>query len=470
MAYKRDVADVISTYATGTYDSISDFYQLVVDEGNSAYRSTNSDCLDDVFAVTPTMNVTSCPVIWQQGRLLLYSQYTESQMILAFELFGYEYELFKGSCDDNGGCLCDNRNFNGRNIISKRKFGVLTDNGYLDSLYSREYLMQLKYDEGEKCIYISDEHSKVNPPADTSYLTLDPQFYRKKLIMTYVGFDTDNAQFVEQIVLDKGHETDGIWKYELSDIECNIHNYNCEEAVTGEVDNMTVIVGYVNDWGILSETQVTYPVVYVRRINLENGKVKLDGIYRTYYFDIPYLSEMFTSGTYNNIGTFPKGFIGYFEYVNTEGELIQEYRQFNEDTIINYTSATITATSSANVGNYDMNVNDDKRDFAEIFTTVVSGIDYLKNLGVFRNVINSDSSSLIDGYVAEDVHLITYNLRANIIDSIEGCELPCEKFSYDTWIALMQKKMAASIAFCNNNTQEAARIMSTVEERCKNCD
>ena len=415
MALKRTYDDVVADYATGSYNNIADLYNVLI--GISDY-TMNYLCLDDVFTKPHTSNEATCGTEWAVAINILDHQYTEAQIIESYELFGYEYEIYKGTCDDNGACKCNNRNFNGRNIISKRKYGVLTDNGYLTNDYSREYLMQLNYDESENCIFISDEHSKVNPAFDTSYLTLNPEFYKKKLLMTYVGFDNENAKFLEQIVLDKGHETDGIWRYDLSGADCAHSNIDCvaEGTVDVDIDSMTVIVGYVNDLGFLSETTTTYPVVYTRNISTLNGVTKLDGVYKTYYFQLADLVALMMTNPSTIV--LEEGAIYYFEYLDTDGiTTITEYRKIKSHVDVNYNTITaVTFTGGMSV--YNLSLPDDKRNFILDISEEVSVIDYLKNLGTFKNVINADNSLTIDSYVGEDAHLITYNLRDNIIESI----------------------------------------------------
>jgi len=463
MAYKRPIADVITAYDSGTYDNILSLYSILVDESAPDYNLTDT-CLDDIFVNPHTLNAGTCTSVWTDATVVI-DAYTEYELVLAYELFGYEYEFYKSSCDDNGHCACDDRCLDGKNVMSKRKYGVLTNNGYLDNNYSREYVMQLKYNEANDILYISDEHSKVHPPYNSSLLDLNPSYYRKKLIMTYVGFDIDNGKFIEQIIFDGDHESDGIWEYDLTSLPCHHGDSDCNE--TEIYTDITVVVEYVNDLGFNFQTEVTYPLLYQRLINIVDGKVKLDGVYKTYYYDIPYLTEMMSAmpGT----STFMKGSIFYFQYIDEDGNLVEEYRQTTSDIIVDYTTYTNVIVSGG-VQYYDLTNITDKRNFVLRYFSEVSAIDYLKNIGTFRNVVNPAGSTVIEGYMAEDAHLITYQLRDAIIDSINNCEVPCEKFSFDTWVALKQKKMAAGVAFCNNNLQETARIMSTVDQRCKNCD
>ncbi len=236
---------------------------------------------------------------------------------------------------------------------------------------------------------------------------------------------------------------------------------------------MLVTVDYINDAGFLTQTQVSYPVVAKSLINIYDGKMKLDGIYKTYYFMIPFLTEILT----NHSGTtiFNEGDIYYFEYIDDNGVIVKEYRVLNNNITIIYDSTStitvITATYPLSTSTiYDLSDPARLLAFIDTHTTAVEGIDFLKNLGTFKNIKRADSYTLFEGAFGEDAHLVTYDLRDEIIDSITDCEYPCEKFSTDKWAGLMQKKMAASVAFCNNNLQQAARIMGTVEKRCKGCD
>lgn len=466
MAWKRDIGDVIDDYNTDDYSDISLLYSYLVDVTGTAYILSEA-CLNDLFAEEHVIDPTTCNSNYELALNLLTS-YNTDLALMSFKLFGYDYEFYLNDCDDNGACVCNNRNINGRNLMSRKVYGVLTDNGYLDNYYSRGYLTQLKYDEMLSKIFISNEHSQVHPPYNTAYLDLDPNIYKNKMILTYLGFDINSAKLLEQIVLDGDHSDTGVWEYELGSTQC--YHGNSPECVVIEDDftNVVLNVDYLDANGQLIFAQYTAPIVQSYPINVVDGKSKLDGIYKTYYFKVPDLVYLFTHDDFTY--TFLKDSYYYFEYLNDAGETIVEYCKLKDDIITDYDTGDVEIEFQGITYNYDLTINQDIIDFKTLCFDVISGIDFLKSIGVIRNVINPDNSGLIDTYIGEDTHLVTYNLRDNILNSIQDCNLPCERFSMDTWVALTQKKMAASEMFCRGNLTEAARIMSTVEERCKNCD
>ena len=159
----------------------------------------------------------------------------------------------------------------------------------------------------------------------------------------------------------------------------------------------------------------------------------------------------------------------YFNYT-LSGEVIEQYVILNEDITVSSLSGIVTVIDNTGASVvFDVSDPTAIDSFRTTYFSELSALEIMQNLSNVRNVINGTSANSLDTYLGEDAHLVTYNLRANVIESIDDCNIPCERFSMDTWVALMQKKMAAKNMFCRNNLTEAARIMHTVEERCKNC-
>jgi len=71
--------------------------------------------------------------------------------------------------------------------------------------------------------------------------------------------------------------------------------------------------------------------------------------------------------------------------------------------------------------------------------------------------------------MAEEMHIVTYELAYEILQSIEDCTVPCERFSFDEWMGLRQKHLAANTHFCKGNIMKAALELYTSRTRCKNC-
>ena len=470
MAYKRDIADVVTSYSTGEYDDIGALYVGLVNTSGTPDVYIFSDvCMGFVFGQQQygsTCDPVAIGVIFD-----LMNGYSADNLRLAYGLFGYDLPIYLTSCDDNGVCECGNDLPNGRNISSQSLFGVLTGDAYLSNIYDRDYLVQVKYDEINNKVYFSAEHSTVDPPvlAGVNY-TIDSAYYRNKLVVTYLGFDKNTAKFAEQIILDGSHKDNKVWEYEVGTFNCYHHNQDCVTQLE-DYTHLTEYVAYVDGKGFLSFQTLTTPVIYTNRLTYDDGKPKLDGLYKSYYFLFPFLTEIFINETGTMIIN-PNDMF-YFSYTNTSGVAVEEYCYSNNNLNIDY--ALPYAVSVENIDDgltsiFDLTTNAGRIAFKEAYFIAMYGFELLKRIQYIPNVLRPLANVLYESYIGEDAHLITHELRYNIIESIKDCNIPCEEFSIDTWVALKQKKSAVSIFFCNESFTEVARIMTTLEERCKNCD
>ena len=95
-------------------------------------------------------------------------------------------------------------------------------------------------------------------------------------------------------------------------------------------------------------------------------------------------------------------------------------------------------------------------------------IEMLKSIE-FLSCGNIRPLQYLQEIMAEEMHIITYDLAYEILKSIEDCSVPCERFSFDEWIGLRQKHLAANTHFCKGNIMKAALELYTSRKRCKNC-
>lgn len=468
MAYKRLIADVITDIETGEYNEIQSLYDLLVNQSGVSYTLTE-ECTNYTFG---QQQYGSCTVATMDLVYDVLNNYSADNKRLAFTLFGYDIPYYLTVCDDNGVCECNDNLINERNISSQRLYGILTDDNYLSNLYPKSYLIQVDYNETDNKIYFSAEHSVVDPPYDpANYYQINSTYYRNKLTVTYLGFDNSTAKFAEQIILDGAHKDNKVWEYEVGTFNC--YHHNTEPCVTELEDytNLTEYVAYVDGKGFLSFQTLTTPVIYTNRLTYEDGKPRLDGLYKTYYFLFPYLTEILTGLSGTMVVT--KNEMFYFAYIDDDNNTIEEYCYSNNSLSIDYTTSTAVSVVNTDDGTtiiYDLTTNQGKIDFKNAYFITMEGFELLKRIQYIPNVLRANTYPSYDVYFGEDAHLITYELRYNIVESIKDCNIPCEKFSFDTWVALKQKKSAASIFFCNESFTETARIMTTLEERCKNCD
>jgi len=367
-------------------------------------------------------------------------------------------------CNDNGGCSCSSIRNDDKNIVSKSLYGVLSRFEYLQTeAFSKEYAIELKYNESENKLILNDNRINYDGNSVTPILV---DKYHKKVLMTYLSYDKFNAKFIEQIVM--SHLTDSDiheWGMPIGSFDCFYHNE--DDCVIAESDftHATVFVEYLTGNGGYLATTNHYPIRYERQVNMEDGKPKKDGLYKSYFFMIPDFDIAFNDALNNSIAVPNTEF---FIYTDTEGN--DHNLKFN-NSILTYASSTdfvVENTFTGDIIHYDL--TDDEVLLSFLNTYIIDNdMDLLKNLGSLDNMLHLAPYETLRTIYTEDMHLFTYDLRDMIVESILDCEIPCEKFSFDEWMAMMQKKKAAKIHFCNSNITEVVRIMFTLEERCKNC-
>jgi len=367
-------------------------------------------------------------------------------------------------CNDNGGCSCSSIRNDDKNIVSKNIYGVLSKDNYLDSDFSREYALEMKYDESVREIILND--NRVDYTGDTDSTEVLTDNYVKKVLLTYLNYDKFNAKFIEQIVHSEltdssTHE----WRMPLGSFNCYYHNE--EGCVSAEPDftHATVFVEYLTGNGSFVVTRDVYPVRYTKQLNIEDGKPKLDGLYKSYFFLIPKFIETIQNATGNSVVVSHSEFMN---IVNSDGENIVLMFSNSVIKLISPNVYLVENSLSGSILIYNLSIPEELENLISAYS-IESDLDMLKNISSVDNDLHIAPYNPMRTIYAEDAHLVTYETRDMIVESIMDCEIPCEKFSFDEWMALSQKKKAARIHFCNENFTETARIMFTLEERCKNC-
>jgi|GEM_PF-7057722 len=367
-------------------------------------------------------------------------------------------------CLDRGGCSCGLLGNDDSNILSKGVYGVLNSTEYKVTDYSQQYALQLSLDESTHEIVMSDANIDYNGNG-TTVRDLSFAAWGKLLLLTYLSFDKYTGKFIEQVVFSSASDNSvHEWRYKIGEYNCLYHNE--DGCVTAEENftDVTIYVEYVTGFGNFMAARAVYPALYNGAINVEDNKPKIDGVYKSYMMIIPDLYQLiggmagstwlFTVPTYFMV---PNGAGGYYIVLFPAGtSLVVDDNNFNFSLIIN-----------GETTEYDEGANNNASYLNESFS--ISNAEVLKNLRYIPNVLRSFGDSSIEPYYAEDVHLITYQVRDSIVESIKSCNMSCEKQTMDEWIGLMQKKKAAKFHICENNITEAARIMFTLTERCKSC-
>lgn len=378
------------------------------------------------------------------------------------EAIYFNCEVVSDCCNDNDGCGCSSIRNDDKNIVSKASFGVLTDERYLDIDYSGAYALQVDYDENNHEIVMSDSH--INYAGDTTVYGIPLDNYRKKVMLTYLSFNKYDAQFIEQIV-DSQMTASNVneWRYSLGSSSCFYHNEDGCVVADSDFTNAIIFVEYITSRGNFLAAEATFPVKYSGRVDVEDNRPKFDGLYKSYFFLIPSLEDYLTAThAYYNMSS--KFFFSFLDDNDQEVTLMFGGARVTKTdvgyTVIDYTIG-ITTT-------YDLTLGETGR--ADLIADYgIGDRTFFENFASIPNNVNVAAPNYPETYMAEDIHLITYELRDKIVDSIKDCAIPCEKQSYNEWLGLMQKKKAAKIHFCEENVTEAARIMFTLDERCKNC-
>jgi len=382
-------------------------------------------------------------------------------------------------CDENGGCQCNDLRFNAKTVISKAVYGILADSGYLESTtgYSKQYMLQMAYDEKQNKLIMSDLHSQTDPPDDSSYDTIADLTHKKLLILTYLGFDKYNARFVEQVLMYGKHNDDGNgnakWCYSPGTFDCLYHHAdNCNTEVT-DFTNVTFFLTYQAGSSSYFTSEVTYPIEYINAINMEDGKPFIDGVYKSYYFKIYTFNDIINGLPLVFGGSIPSGTWFEIDWLDSNNETVYFYGYLKFPISLSSSGPgqlTVTDVSTGDIYNYDFNVYPLYQVYENLVNDLFNELTARYALQHYHELPNSHTLDVrFNSHVAEEAHLVTWTLREDVVDSINDCEIPCERFSFDTWVALMQKKMSAKDFFCKDNLTEASRILFTTRERCKNC-
>ena len=380
-------------------------------------------------------------------------------------------------CDENGACQCNDIRFNAKTVISSAVYGILADPGYLETTtgYSRDYLLQMAYDENQNVFIMSDMHSQTDPPTG-AYDTIADASYVRLLLLSYLGWDKYNARFVEQVVMygTEADQTSNVWYYSPGTFNCLYHNGSGCDDDTVNFSNITIFITYQSGYGTYFTSEATYPIEYSRKINWEDDKPLVDGVYKSYYFKIFNFTTVINGLPTITTSTIDANTWLAIEYVDVNGDTVYYYGYTNEGLTLTSSGAnqlTVTGISSGNIESYDFSISPNYSVYEAFISDWFTEITALYALQHYQELQNATTGhNTYDAYVAEEGHLVTYNLRENVVDSINDCEIPCERFSFDTWVALMQKKMSAKDFFCKDNFTEASRILFTTRERCKNCN
>ena len=377
------------------------------------------------------------------------------------------------SCDD---CYsCDYIN-NGR-LYNKKIKGLLTHSRYSDN--HPQYMLDFVYDENDpKSIKMNDSAlnlDSVNHPIDGS-------LFSKFLILTYISFDQDSGKFAEQIVYSSGINKDVVgvdgfenWTYEIQGDpwKCWLHNGECiETTVEDDYTNATIIVEYIGDNNTDLTTTQTYPLLWTKRLDSENGSKFVDGVYKSYYFMVRDVTAGFSGYT------IPKGNVVRFKDVFGTDSMDYVLRA-NEGYNITTTSTEIVLSKLGT--SETLTVDSSNLELLLGWFTQVEGllgaeddeliyqpIEMMKSINDLRcGEIEVDS--VLQEIIAEEMHIITYELAYEVLKSIEDCSVPCERFSFDEWMGLRQKHLSANTNFCKGNIMKAALDLYTSRKRCKNC-
>ena len=430
-------------------------------EGSSliSYESENGNLVESgnlELQLKKIIEDDTCTILFEGNGPFLISYRDTSSGLVYYDAIYIPCESGGEDCTDHGNCGCSNLRNDDVNISSKGEYGIFQNEHYLKNNFSKQYALQLDYDENTNEIVMSDE--RILYTGDGSVYNIPVENYKKKLLLTYLNFDKYTAKFIEQIV--DSHLTNydiNEWRYQIGTSNCFYHNE--DGCVTADEDftNATIFVEYITGLGNYLAAQATWPVKYEKQINIEDNKPLIDGMYKTYFFLIPDLEDVLSTTGETLSFTNPT----FFNINNDAGE---EHVLIISNATITKDTNGYTITTGGTPTLYDFTLDGRAELIAEYSG---SDIDLLKNM---RYVPNSlVNSGFPDSYVGEDAHLVTYQLRDMIVESIKECTIPCENQSYDEWIALMQKKKAAKLHLCDNNITEAVRIMFTLTERCKSC-
>jgi len=383
---------------------------------------------------------------------------------------GSFYEPIYFDCDESGNCddcySCDYIN-HGR-LYNKRISGLLTHTRY--NTEHDKYMLNFVYNESESRIEMTD--TALDLVTDTHPI---PYAYSKFLILTYMSYDPDSGKFYEQIVYSSGINKDIVgadgfesWNYDIEKdpMKCWYHNDECVE-VEEDFTNATIQIEYIGADGTHLMANKVYPILYSNDVSSESDKKYVDGIYKTYYFMVRDIVQGSASVSVN------KG--NAVRFLNTLGSGTMDYvliANDNYDIVTTPTTILINGTYSFTASNYTELLT------SELFTVVeaednngtvtYAPMELLKHIS-YLACGELQPENVLQQIMAEEMHIVTYELAYEILESIEDCSVPCERFSFDEWMSLRQKHLAANTHFCKGNIMKAALELYTARKRCKNC-